>query len=324
MNVILETHAPTLATVFETKSLTAHYDPVTCTIWSNMHVQPRQCFSSAVLRDMLELYGHIRRGVWKVDFYVLRSDAPRVYNLGGDLQYIRDCTLRKDWAGVAEYARLCVEAIYGLVSGFDRRVISIAEINGDALGGGFEAALSCDFIIAEQGAKLGFPEVLFNLFPGMGAYSLLARKIAPHVAQRMILSGAIYQSETLHAQGLLDEVVEAGHGREAVDNFIRNTRKQLGGYKGFLEGRRRTTHWPTHAELIKVVDHWVECVTQISPRDLRLIDRLVSAQNRLKPVAAEKPAGEGRRQNAVASQLALSFDVAAFAAVVRPKILHVG
>ena len=324
MNEILEAPVRTPVVVLETESLTATYDPVTCTIWSSMHVRPRQCFSAAVLRDMLELYGHIRRGVWKVDFYVLRSDARRVYNLGGDLHYIRDCVSREDWAGVAEYARLCVEAIYGLTSGLDRRVISIAEINGDALGGGFEAALSCDFIIAEQGTKLGFPEVLFNLFPGMGAYSLLARKIAPHVAQRMILSGSISQSETLHAQGVLDEVVEPGHGREAVENFIRNTRKQLGGYKGFLEGRRRSALWPTHSELTKVVEHWVECVKQISPRDLRLIDRLVSAQNRLNPVAVEKPASGGGRQNAGASQLALSFDAAVFAAVVRPEILNVG
>ena len=291
MNDILKAHVSTLATVFETESLTALYDPDTCTIWNSMHAHPRPCFSVALLRDLLEVYGHIRRGAWKVDFCVVRSAVPQVFNLGGDLHYIRDCSLREDWAGLAEYARLCVEAIYGMVSGLDRRVISIAEISGDTLGGGFEAALSCDFMIAEQGTRLGFPEVLFNLFPGMGAYSLLARKLAPQVAQRMILSGAIAQSETLHAQGLLDKVVAPGHGREAVERFILDTRKQLGGYKGFLEGRRRSTLWPTHAELMNVVGHWVECVKQISPRDLRLIDRLVSAQNRLKPAEAAEEAG---------------------------------
>jgi len=44
--------------------------------------------------------------------------------------------------------------------------ISLAQ--GDALGGGFEAALSCSVIIAERRARFGFPEVMFNLFPGMG------------------------------------------------------------------------------------------------------------------------------------------------------------
>lgn len=331
MNGNLTTPASRPAIVFETDALTASYDPVTCTIWSSMHVQPRQCFSMGVLRDLLDLYGHIRRRVWQVDFFVLRSDARRVFNLGGDLHYIRDCALREDWGGIAEYARLCVEAIYGMTSGLDRRVISIAEINGDALGGGFEAALSCDFMIAEQGVKLGFPEVMFNLFPGMGAYSLLARKIAPHVAQRMILSGSISQSETLLAQGVLDEVVEPGHGRAAVETFIQNTRKQLGGYRGFLEGRRRTALWPTHTELIKVVDHWVECVKQISPRDLRLIDRLVSAQNRINPAAQNHEPSRNRNLNSAVSLLVPSdADTARAAAavartgVVDPAILHVG
>lgn len=285
MHELFEPPVSNREVVFETKTMLAHYDPVTCTIWHSMRIQPRPCFSNAFLRDALELHGHIRRGVWKVDFYVLRSDAHRVFNLGGDLNLIRDCAVRQDWAGVSGYARLCVDTLYGMVSGFNRQVISIAEINGDALGGGLEAASACDFLIAERGAKLGFPEVLFNLFPGMGAYSLLARKLAPHAAQRMILSGAVYKPETLLADGLLDEVVEPGQGQAAVERFIRNTRKQLGGYKGFLEGKRRTPLWPTHAELVKVVDHWADCVKQISTRDLRLIERLVSAQNKLNPAA---------------------------------------
>mgnify|MGYP000219584873 CR=1 FL=1 len=274
--------------MFETDTMSATYDPETCTIWHTMHIQPRPCFTSAFMRDAVELHGHIRRRVWQVDFYVLRSDAHRVFNLGGDLNLIRDCSLREDWAGVARYARLCVDTLHGTLSGFGQQVISIAEINGDALGGGFEAALTFDFMIAERGAKLGFPEVLFNLFPGMGAYSLLARKLGPQVAQRMILSGETYQPEALLAQGLLDEVVEPGKSHEAVENFIRRTRKRLNGYKGFLEARRRTPLWPTREELLQVVDHWAECVKQVSERDLRLIDRLVSAQNRLSPVALEK------------------------------------
>lgn len=269
--------------VFETETSTATYDPATRTLWHGMHIQPRPCFSEAFLRDALELHNQIRRGTWPVDFYVLRSEVPRVFNLGGDLNMLRGYAVKKDWAGVSRYARLCVDTLYGMISGFEQRVISIAEISGDALGGGFEAALACDFMIAEKGAKLGFPEVLFNLFPGMGAFSLLARKLGPQVAQRMILSGAMYQPEVLQAQGLLDEVAEPGQGHLAVQNFIRSTQKQLQGYKGLMEARRRTALWTTHQELVQVVEHWAECVKQVSERDLRLIERLVSAQNRLRP-----------------------------------------
>ncbi len=286
MNVVVEMPAVARCEAFQTETMTAMYDAATRTIWHGMHSQPRPCFSEAFLRDAQELHGWIRAGEWEVDFYVLRSDVRRVYNLGGDLNLFRHCVLLQDWDRLARYARLCVDTLNGMVSGFGRQVISIAEIGGDALGGGFEAALACDFLIAEKGVKLGFPEVLFNLFPGMGAFSLLARKMGPQVAQRMILSGEMYLAENLYTQGIVDELVEPGMSRGAAENFIRATQKQLRGYKGFLEARRRTTLWPTHAELVDVVDHWVSCVKQISERDLRLMEKLVSAQSRLHPVVA--------------------------------------
>ncbi len=281
MSIVLEMPAIASGDVFHSESMTACYDAETRTVWHGMHSQPRPCFSEAFLRDALELHGWIRRGEWEVDFYVLRSEVRRVFNLGGDLSLFRACVLAGDWDRLGRYARLCVDTLNGMVSGFGREVISVAELSGDALGGGFEAALACDFMIAERGVKLGFPEVLFNLFPGMGAYSLLARKLGPQVAQRMILSGGTYLAEGLHVQGLVDEVVEAGQGRRAVETFIRATKHRLRGYKGFLEARRRTTLWPTHKELVDVVEHWVDCVKQVSERDLRFMDKLVSAQNRL-------------------------------------------
>src|SRR3972149_4441233 len=66
---------------------------------------------------------------------------------------------------------------------------TISLVQGDALGGGFETALSSDVIIAEQSAAMGLPEVLFNLFPGMGAYSLLTRRIGRGGAAAPLLLG---------------------------------------------------------------------------------------------------------------------------------------
>jgi DSF synthase len=59
--------------------------------------------------------------------------------------------------------------MYENIIHLDRDVTTIALVQGDALGGGFETALSSNVLIAERSAKLGFPEILFNLFPGMGA-----------------------------------------------------------------------------------------------------------------------------------------------------------
>src|SRR3546814_13167359 len=66
----------------------------------------------------------------------------------------------------------------------------VALVDGDALGGGFELALACQTIVAESGVQMGFPEVLFGLFPGMGAYSLLSQRGSPKVAEPMKIGRA--------------------------------------------------------------------------------------------------------------------------------------
>lgn len=67
---------------------------------------------------------------------------------------------------------------------FDTDLTTVSLIQGDALGGGFEASLSSNLIIAERGVKMGLPEVIFNLFPGMGAYSILSRKVGAATAEK--------------------------------------------------------------------------------------------------------------------------------------------
>jgi Enoyl-CoA hydratase/carnithine racemase len=271
--------------VLRTESLTARYDEKTRTLWNYLHASPRPCFTEDLLSDARQLHTMIRTGEIPVDFYVAASGVSKVFNLGGDLSLFRHCALERDWDRLTGYAERCIEVLNDLVCGFDQKVISIALIQGDALGGGFESALGADFMIAEEQAKMGFPEVLFNLFPGMGAYSLLARKLGPQPAQRMILSGSMYSATELHTRGLLDQLAQPGQGPQAVRDFIRDTRKHLHGYKSFLEARRRTTLWPDREELLAVVHEWVNSVKQISERDLRLMDKLVTAQNRLKIAA---------------------------------------
>ena len=98
---------------------------------------------------------------------------------------------------------------------------SIALVQGDALGGGFEAALSATVLIAEESSRMGFPEILFNLFPGMGAFSFLSRKIGRRAAEEMITSGTIYSARQLYDMGVIDVLTPDGTGEAAVHGFIR-------------------------------------------------------------------------------------------------------
>jgi DSF synthase len=162
-------------------------------------------------------------------------------------------------------------------------------VQGDALGGGFECALSFDIIVAEKGARFGFPEILFNLFPGMGAYSLLFRRIGPVETERLILSGRVYSAEELHRLGVIDVLVETGCGETAVRDLIAQKRRKHNAHVAFYRARRRV-HAVSYAELRDVVDIWVDAALNLTEADLRKMERLIGAQERRsirQPVALE-------------------------------------
>lgn len=89
----------------------------------------------------------------------------------------------------------------------------IAAVNGFALGGGFEIALSCDLILASQQAKMGLPEVFLSLIPGGGGTQRLIQKIGINRVKEMLFFGAQYDSTTLYDWGIVNRVFSA-------DNFF--------------------------------------------------------------------------------------------------------
>jgi DSF synthase len=162
---------------------------------------------------------------------------------------------------------------------FHTPLITIALVQGDALGGGFECALSFDVLVAERSAKMGLPEVLFNLFPGMGAYSFLARKIGTAAAEKMIMSGKVYTAEELHQLGVVDVLAEDGQGENAVRDYIARSRRKHNAHGAIYRSRRRIDP-VTYEELRDIVDIWVEAAMNLDEQDLRKMMRLVTAQER--------------------------------------------
>jgi enoyl-CoA hydratase len=83
----------------------------------------------------------------------------------------------------------------------------IAAVNGFALGGGLELALSCDFIVASENAKLGLPEVGLGIMPGFGGTQRLPRAIGVGQARKMIYSGLPVDAKRAFEIGLVTDVV---------------------------------------------------------------------------------------------------------------------
>ncbi|TGV10921.1 3-hydroxyacyl-CoA dehydrogenase [Mesorhizobium sp. M8A.F.Ca.ET.173.01.1.1] len=104
---------------------------------------------------------------------------------------------------------------------------TVAAIHGTAFGGGLELALGCHFRVADQGAKLGLPEVKLGLLPGGGGTVRLPRLVGALKAMRMIGSGTPIGAQEAHGAGLVDAVFEGDLTTHAV-NFAREIARKGG------------------------------------------------------------------------------------------------
>ncbi len=266
--------------------LTTHFDEKYRLAWCYMKASPRPCFSSELLHDLnnwcdnLE-NGQISSGRQPLRYHVLASDVRGVYNLGGDLNLFHNLIQTRNRPALLHYAKSCIEVLYSNISHFYRDITTISLVQGDAFGGGFEAALSSDVLIAERSAKLGLPEILFNLFPGMGAYSLLSRRIGGTPAERLILSGKIYTAEELYEMGIVDILAEDNQGEKAVYDYIRKEDKSANGYRA-LRAAKNCVNPVTFKELKDIVEIWVDAALRLEKRDLRMLEILVTRQTKQK------------------------------------------
>jgi DSF synthase len=252
-----------------------------------MQPPARACFTTQLLGELNQWFDFLHTHVDSlgVHYHVIASAVHGTYNLGGDLELFQELIEARDRAGLLAYGKRCIDALHANIRAFDRPVTTISLVQGDALGGGFEAALSSDVLIAERGTHLGFPEILFNLFPGMGAYSLLSRKLGAKQAERMILSGDLYSAEDLHEMGLVDVLAQPGDGALAVYDYVKRENRARNGFRA-LRRVRDTLDPISYQELLDTVEIWVDTALSLGQRDLRMMQRLVSRQHQRGAAAA--------------------------------------
>ena len=263
------------------------YEPATGAVWGFMNQRGNPCFNLGLLKDIRAFgseltanQGHVEfdGAMQKAHYYVAASRVPRVYNLGGDLALFLLLIRSRDRDALAHYAKLCIDNIHARVQNyFCPMLTTISLVQGDALGGGFETALASDVLVAEESAMMGLPEILFNLFPGMGAYSLLARRIGQRGAEELILSGKVLPAKKLHEMGIVDVLAKDGEGEAAAQTWMARNARRRSGFQGVMRVRQQV--FPvTREELDAVADTWVDCALRLEDGDLRMISRVLRAQ----------------------------------------------
>jgi DSF synthase len=244
-----------------------------------MLVKPIQCYSLAALGEMQQLLDDISANPGLLRHLVLSSDVPGVFNFGGDLALFVLLVRAGDVDSLTLYGRRCVELSWWLENAAQRGIHTVALCQGDTLGGGLESVLPFHRVIFERQAQGGFPEVLFNLFPGMGAWDFTIRKAGFAAASEMVLSGRLYSAEELKSRRLVDLVVDEGLGDAAVDQLVRELDPRLRGTLAALRAQRLAAP-VRHENLVAIVEQWAESALTLTDRDLRLMERLARAQAR--------------------------------------------
>lgn len=265
------------------KQLTTYFDAHNQIAWGYMHAEPRPCFTPTLLHELLvwgnELAGMVDDPAQEsVKYFVIASKVADTFSLGGDLNLFMQHIATRDRDALYRYAISCIDCSYAMHSHLNRpNVTSIALVQGQALGGGFESALAANVLIAERGAKMGLPEILFNLFPGMGAMTFLGRRVGHHAAEKIIRSGKLYLAEELYEMGVVDVLAEAGAGESAVYDYVRREEKSRNGILA-LRAAREISQPAPYDELARITEIWVDAALRLDAKDLRMMERLVSRQ----------------------------------------------
>ena len=283
MNTVVDFQQSNIANY---QQITTRFDSEFGVMWSFMQPEPRPCFSKTCLNDLLQHHTYLQSAqgeivsqakLHQVNYLVLASGVEGVFNLGGDLSVFRELITVQDRAHLLEYAKLCIDNLWTFYN-MQAPITTVALVQGQAMGGGFEAALSAHVLIAEKSAMMGLPEVLFNLFPGMGALSFLSRKIGMQAAEKMVRSGKIYSGEELYQMGVVDVLAEDGQGEYALNNWIKKNHRSLNSFQAINRAKQRVNQL-TYEELHDITEVWVDAALRLDERNLKVMDRLVRAQN---------------------------------------------
>ena len=263
--------------------LKTYYDSKNRIGWYLMKGGPRPTYTSRLLSDIGSFYDTVEQEMAesngeKYDYIVLGSDIEGVFSLGGDLNLFSQYIRNQDREGILRYAMQSIDLVYRNMTHLGQDLTTISLIQGDALGGGFESAISSNVVVAERGCKIGLPEVLFNLFPGMGAFSVLSRKIGFAEAEKMILSGGLYTAEKLYDMGVVDILAEKGEGELAIYRYIKSAQGNLNSVRAMRQVKD-ICNQISYEELAGIGKVWADAAMNLKEKDLRMMERLVRRQN---------------------------------------------
>src|SRR6478609_12134899 len=156
----LQPHRPSIGKPY--KQLVVEYDSETKAVWTHLNPTGTPCFNLGLLNDLIDNHKFFVANSGKalyeekleeIDYFVGASKTEHVFNYGGDLALFVLLIKSRDRQALLHYAKMCIDCLHGRLNSYGTNAVTISLIQGDALGGGFESALSSNVLIAEEGDR---------------------------------------------------------------------------------------------------------------------------------------------------------------------------
>ncbi|OVE81367.1 hypothetical protein BVY03_04065 [bacterium K02(2017)] len=166
-----------------------------------------------VLKELRQIFNDFKNNTTEVKAVILTGSGEKAFVAGADITAMQNLSAleAQNFCSLGHETMRLIETC---------AVPVIAAVNGFCLGGGFELALSCDYIYASKEAKLGLPEVNLGLFPGFGGTQRLARLIGKNRAKELIYTAAMLSADEAYNLGIVNKVFDA-------DQLINETQKNV-------------------------------------------------------------------------------------------------
>ena len=224
-----------------------------------------------------EIASAARSGV-EIANLVLSSNIGGIFNMGGDLGMMASMARLGDRAGLAEYGRLTAGLVHRTWSGLGSPITTFSAVDGDAFGGGFEAALSANFCVASRASRFAFPETRFGLFPGIGRYEPgWPAGVCQAFSANVIADGRTLTAAEASRDDLLDRVFKDKTEARVLNLLQRVGERGQSQLARLAEMRRHHARY-SYEEAMSVVGVWVDAVLAAPERTLTHIERIVKAQ----------------------------------------------
>jgi len=174
-----------------------------------------------------ELRAKIRELAFTDDVVVITGAGKKAFSAGADVKEMLTFDQKRAQSFI-EFGRKVLDELR------EAPFVSVAALNGLALGGGFELALACDLIYAKEGVKMGLPEIHLGLIPGFGGTQYLKEALGKRLAKEIIFHGDQFTAEQAKEWGIVTRIFKESF----IDDVLSLTKEgsQLKRAKGAVNG----------------------------------------------------------------------------------------